>query len=112
MAGSSGTVGWGAVRLSRIALVAGEFCVAGERGSDGAPLVAAPANTGCQVGGTRLLCASMTSATMQVMLSGPPPLMASSTRRSAALSGSGIEPSAWCRVCSVTTPDRPSEQSR
>ena len=54
----------------------------------------------------------MTSATMQVMLSGPPPLMASSTSCSAALSGSLIELSVWCSVCSVTTPDRPSEQSR
>ena len=33
----------------------------------------------------------MTSATMQVMLSGPPPLMASSTSCSAALSGSRTE---------------------
>ncbi len=95
-----------------MALVAGELCRAGWRRSAGAPIWAAPASTGVQVGGTALAWVSMTSATMQVMLSGPPPRMASSTSCSAALSGSLIELSVWCRVCSVTTPDRPSEQSR
>jgi hypothetical protein len=77
-----------------MALVAGELCLAGWRRS-GAPVSAAPAMTGVQVGGTALTWVSMTSATMHVMLSGPPPLMASSTSCSAALSGSLIELSVW-----------------
>ena len=109
---SSGTICCGAVLASRSARVAGELCRAGERRSAAELSDAAPASTGSRVGGTELVWVSSTSATMTVMLSGPPPLMASSTSCSAALSGSHTELSVWCSVCSVTTPDRPSEHSR
>ena len=55
---------------------------------------------------------SSTSATMQVMLSGPPPCRASSISCMTASSGSVTVCSVLCRVWSVTTSDRPSEHSR
>jgi hypothetical protein len=101
-----------AVLVSRMALVAGKTCL-GDGASQLQPaLAAAPTNAGCHVGGTWLLRASMTSATMHVMLSGPPPSMASSTSPSVTSSRSRAEASIWCSACSLTTPDRPSEHSR
>ena len=52
---SSGITGCGTVRLSRAALVAGELCPVSGAGQPGALLAAAPANTGCNAGATRLL---------------------------------------------------------
>ena len=73
---------------------------------------AAPASTGVVVSGSRVVAVSTTSATMQVMLSGPPPWMARSISWRAAVSGSSKLDSVSRSVSSLTTPDRPSEHSR
>ena len=51
-------------------------------------MAAAPASTGVMVGGSRVVAVSTTSATMQVMLSGPPPWIARSISWRVATSGS------------------------
>ncbi len=53
-----------------------------------------------------------TSAATTVMLSGPPPRLARSTRVVTSWSRSATEVSISCSVSGVTTPARPSEQSR
>ena len=73
---------------------------------------AAPAMTAVPVAGNRDVDVSRTSATMQVMLSGPPPCSASSISWRAAASGSVIVASVSRSTSSLTTPDSPSEQSR
>ncbi len=73
---------------------------------------AAPAMTGVPVAGTRDVAVSTTSATMQVMLSGPPPCSASSISWRVTASGSAMVASVSRSVSSLTTPDSPSEQSR
>ena len=73
---------------------------------------AAPASTGVLVGGSRVVSVSTTSATMQVMLSGPPPCRASSISWRVTASGSAIAARVSRSVSSLTTPDSPSEQSR
>ncbi len=76
------------------------------------PLEAAPASTEGLPGERGAVALSTTSATMQVMLSGPPPRMASSTSCRTASSGSGTVARVRCSVSSLTTPDSPSEHSR
>ncbi len=75
-------------------------------------LAAAPASTGVLVAGTLIVSVSTTSATMQVMLSGPPPRRARSMSWRVTLSGSAIVARASRSASSFTTPDKPSEQSR
>ena len=76
------------------------------------PLEAAPASTDTSLGGRTAVALSTTSATMQVMLSGPPPWIARSISWRTASSGSATVASVRCRTGSLTTPDRPSEHSR
>ena len=99
----------GAVRVSRWARPAG---LSVRNGVPPLPLDAAPTITEASVGGSRAVALSTTSATMQVMLSGPPPLMASSTSCRTTSFRSSTLASVRCRVSSLTTPDSPSEQSR
>ncbi len=78
-AGSScaiATATCGAVRVSRWARPAG---LSVRNGVPPLPLEAAPTITEASLGGSSAVALSTTSATMQVMLSGPPPRMASST---------------------------------
>jgi len=83
-------------------------------------LAAAESGWGCSVpspaapptmGASSPKSMSTTSATMQVMLSGPPPRSASSIIRSAVTFGSGVR-MVSASVSSLTTEDNPSEQSR
>jgi hypothetical protein len=55
---------------------------------------------------------SVTSATITVMLSGPPPRRASSMSRDAHWLGSTYSRRVASIVSALTTPDRPSLQSR
>ena len=55
---------------------------------------------------------SVTSATITVTLSGPPPRSASWTSRSTQAAGSGYSRSVCPIVSALTTPDRPSLQIR
>ena len=75
-------------------------------------MAAAPASTGVVVSGSRVVAVSTTSATMQVMLSGPPPWIARSISWRVATSGSSMVDSVSRNVSSLTTPDSPSEHSR
>ena len=75
-----------------------------------APSAAAPTVTGTADGG--LVSTSTTSATIAVMLSGPPPLRASSTSFSTATSVLASAASVSRSVSSLTTPDRPSLHRR
>ena len=75
-------------------------------------LEAAPTITEARVGGSAVVWLSTTSATMQVMLSGPPPRMASSMSWSTSSSRLPTPASALCSVSSLTTLDRPSEHTR
>jgi hypothetical protein len=71
------TAGWGAVWASICARLAG-LSVRCSRPRSPFPFDAAPAMIGTVVGGSDVASLSMTSATMTVMLSGPPPRIASS----------------------------------
>ena len=99
----------GAVRVSRWARPAG---LSVRKCGPPLPLEAAPAITEASLGGRAVVALSTTSATMQVMLSGPPPRMASSTSCSTTSSRLPTVASVLCRVSSLTTPDSPSEHSR
>ncbi len=105
---SSGSAGLAGL-VSRCARLAG---VSGRAIGRPPWLDAAPATTETSLGGTEVVALSTTSATMQVMLSGPPARLARSTSWMTASSGSAMPARARCRVCSVTTSDRPSEHSR
>ena len=109
---SSMTAGCGAVWASICARPAGLSARSSRLRSPAVPCDAAPAMTGAVVGASVVVSVSTTSATMTVMLSGPPPRIASSMSCTVTSSRSGTVLSAWCSVSALTTLDRPSEQSR
>jgi hypothetical protein len=100
----SGVAGRGAVTAeARAAAIVSSAEVAMPRSRAAAPPT---------IGTDSVMSPSVTSATMTVMLSGPPPRRASWTRRSAHWLASTYSRSVAAIVSALTTPDRPSLHSR